>query len=172
MLTNVSRKLGVFAPYSRFLSFPNICVRRDTPYSPSFILDLPISADKNMHHVIDFVFLPSFNDPTMAVLFQPHQIWTGLVSIAYILLPSTLTDFLTDGTQRHHPPCHPHTQFYASKIPNDHLSRRTPSRRHIPHSLLCIHLRRRRCNCQFPDTRQPKLTERTTLREWMGFPCL
>ncbi|KAK7451137.1 mRNA cleavage and polyadenylation factor subunit [Stygiomarasmius scandens] len=50
---------------------------RDIPYSPSFILDLPFSVDKNIHHVIDFVFLPGFNNPTMALLFQPQQTWTG-----------------------------------------------------------------------------------------------
>ncbi|KAG7097937.1 hypothetical protein E1B28_005248 [Marasmius oreades] len=50
---------------------------RDIPYSPSFILDLPISVDKNMHHIIDFVFLPGFNSPTLAVLFQPQPTCTG-----------------------------------------------------------------------------------------------
>ncbi|KAF5370352.1 hypothetical protein D9758_007006 [Tetrapyrgos nigripes] len=50
---------------------------RDIPYSPSFILDLPFSVDKSIHHIIDFVFLPGFNNPTMAVLFQPQQTWTG-----------------------------------------------------------------------------------------------
>ncbi|ESK98097.1 cleavage and polyadenylation specific protein [Moniliophthora roreri MCA 2997] len=50
---------------------------RDIPYSPSFILDLPNSVDKDIHHVIDFVFLPGFNNPTMAVLFQPQPTWIG-----------------------------------------------------------------------------------------------
>ncbi|KAL0578769.1 mRNA cleavage and polyadenylation factor subunit [Marasmius crinis-equi] len=50
---------------------------RDIPYSPSFILDLPMSVDSNMHHIIDFVFLPGFNNPTMAVLFQPQLTWMG-----------------------------------------------------------------------------------------------
>ncbi|KAK7059173.1 mRNA cleavage and polyadenylation factor subunit [Paramarasmius palmivorus] len=50
---------------------------RDIPYSPSFILDLPNSVDKDMHHVIDFVFLPGFNNPTIAILFQPQPTWTG-----------------------------------------------------------------------------------------------
>ncbi|KAJ7481615.1 CPSF A subunit region-domain-containing protein [Mycena latifolia] len=50
---------------------------RDVPYSPSFILDLPESVEEHMRNVIDFVFLPGFNNPTMAVLFQTQQTWTG-----------------------------------------------------------------------------------------------
>ncbi|KAJ7135425.1 CPSF A subunit region-domain-containing protein [Mycena crocata] len=50
---------------------------RDVPYSPSFILDLPGSVEENMRNVIDFAFLPGFNNPTMAVLFQTQQTWTG-----------------------------------------------------------------------------------------------
>ncbi|KAJ7757023.1 CPSF A subunit region-domain-containing protein [Mycena metata] len=50
---------------------------RDVPYSPSFILDLPGSVEENMRNVIDFVFLPGFNNPTMAVLFQTQETWTG-----------------------------------------------------------------------------------------------
>ncbi|KAJ6612805.1 CPSF A subunit region-domain-containing protein [Mycena sp. CBHHK59/15] len=50
---------------------------KDVPYSPSFILDLPTSVEENMRNVIDFVFLPGFNNPTMAVLFQTQQTWTG-----------------------------------------------------------------------------------------------
>ncbi|KAK0240309.1 CPSF A subunit region-domain-containing protein [Armillaria nabsnona] len=50
---------------------------RDIPYSPSFILDLPASVDKNIKHVADFSFLPGFNNPTMAILFQTQQTWAG-----------------------------------------------------------------------------------------------
>ncbi|KAJ7779545.1 CPSF A subunit region-domain-containing protein [Mycena olivaceomarginata] len=50
---------------------------RDVPYSPSFILDLTGSVDENMSNLIDFVFLPGYNNPTMAVLFQTQQTWTG-----------------------------------------------------------------------------------------------
>ncbi|KAJ7291148.1 CPSF A subunit region-domain-containing protein [Mycena rebaudengoi] len=50
---------------------------RDVPYSPSFILDLPASVEENMRNVIDFVFLPGFSNPTMAVLYQTQQTWTG-----------------------------------------------------------------------------------------------
>ncbi|KAJ7164986.1 CPSF A subunit region-domain-containing protein [Mycena filopes] len=50
---------------------------RDVPYSPSFILDLPASVEENMRNVIDFVFLPGFNNPTMAILFQTQETWTG-----------------------------------------------------------------------------------------------
>ncbi|KAJ7628553.1 CPSF A subunit region-domain-containing protein [Roridomyces roridus] len=50
---------------------------KDVPYSPSFILDLPASVDENMRNVIDFAFLPGFNNTTLAVLFQTQQTWTG-----------------------------------------------------------------------------------------------
>ncbi|KAI0302807.1 CPSF A subunit region-domain-containing protein [Multifurca ochricompacta] len=50
---------------------------RDVPYSPSFVLDLAASVDEHIRNVVDFVFLPGFNNPTVAVLFQPQQTWTG-----------------------------------------------------------------------------------------------
>ena len=50
---------------------------RDIPYSPSFILDLGTEVDDHIRSVIDFVFLPGFNKPTIAVLFQTQQTWTG-----------------------------------------------------------------------------------------------
>ncbi|KIM78173.1 hypothetical protein PILCRDRAFT_98438 [Piloderma croceum F 1598] len=50
---------------------------RDIPYSPSFILDLAAEVDENIRNVVDFVFLPGFNNPTIAVLFQVQQTWTG-----------------------------------------------------------------------------------------------
>ncbi|KAF8880473.1 CPSF A subunit region-domain-containing protein, partial [Gymnopilus junonius] len=51
--------------------------RGDVPYAPSFILDLPAQVETNLRNVIDFVFLPGFNNPTMAILFQTQQTWTG-----------------------------------------------------------------------------------------------
>ncbi|KAF8633074.1 hypothetical protein AX15_001523 [Amanita polypyramis BW_CC] len=50
---------------------------RDIPYTPSFILDLPTEVEHNIHNIIDFAFLPGFNNPTVALLFQPQQTWTG-----------------------------------------------------------------------------------------------
>ncbi|KAI0784088.1 CPSF A subunit region-domain-containing protein [Abortiporus biennis] len=50
---------------------------RDVPYSPSFILDLPVDVDERIRNVIDFVFLPGYNKPTVAVLFERQQTWTG-----------------------------------------------------------------------------------------------
>ncbi|TCD71004.1 mRNA cleavage and polyadenylation factor subunit [Steccherinum ochraceum] len=50
---------------------------RDVPYSPSFVLDLTADVDERIRHVIDFAFLPGFNSPTVAVLFQRQQTWTG-----------------------------------------------------------------------------------------------
>ena len=50
---------------------------RDVPYSPSFVLDLAADVDEHIRNVVDFVFLPGFNNPTVAVLFQAQQTWTG-----------------------------------------------------------------------------------------------
>ncbi|KAI0088958.1 CPSF A subunit region-domain-containing protein [Irpex rosettiformis] len=50
---------------------------RDVPYSASFILDLTADVDERIRHVIDFVFLPGFTSPTIAVLFQDPQTWTS-----------------------------------------------------------------------------------------------
>lgn len=50
---------------------------RDVPYSPSFVLDLATEVDEHIRNVVDFVFLPGFNNPTVAVLFQAQQTWTG-----------------------------------------------------------------------------------------------
>ena len=52
---------------------------REIPYSPSFILDLSAEVDDRIRNVIDFVFLPGFNNPTVAVLYQQTQTWTGYV---------------------------------------------------------------------------------------------
>lgn len=50
---------------------------RDVPYSPSYILNLSAQVNQDIRHVIDFVFLPGFNNPTLAVLYQTEQTWTG-----------------------------------------------------------------------------------------------
>ncbi|KDQ53751.1 hypothetical protein JAAARDRAFT_136615 [Jaapia argillacea MUCL 33604] len=50
---------------------------RDVPYSPSYILDLNADVDERIHNLIDFVFLPGFNNPTIALICQPQQTWTG-----------------------------------------------------------------------------------------------
>lgn len=61
------------------LSHEHENLRRDIPYSPSFILDFAADVDERIRHVIDFVFLPGFHSPTIAVLFQRQQTWTGYV---------------------------------------------------------------------------------------------
>ncbi|TFY80517.1 hypothetical protein EWM64_g3505, partial [Hericium alpestre] len=50
---------------------------RDVPYSPSFILDFAKDVDESIRNVADFAFLPGFNNPTVAVLFQTQETWTG-----------------------------------------------------------------------------------------------
>ncbi|CAG8726109.1 10005_t:CDS:2, partial [Acaulospora colombiana] len=48
----------------------------DLPYSPSFVLGYN-EIDEHIRNVVDVVFLPGFNTPTVAILFQPGQTWTG-----------------------------------------------------------------------------------------------
>jgi cleavage and polyadenylation specificity factor subunit 1 len=53
---------------------------RDVPYSPSFVLDLINDVDERNWNVIDFVFLPGYNNPTVVVLCQSEQTWAGYVA--------------------------------------------------------------------------------------------
>lgn len=55
-------------------------INRDVPYSPSFVLDLVNDVDERIRNVIDFVFLPGYNNPTVAVLCQSEQTWAGYVA--------------------------------------------------------------------------------------------
>ncbi|KAG2030510.1 CPSF A subunit region-domain-containing protein [Suillus americanus] len=50
---------------------------RDVPYSPIFVLDLVNDVDERIRNVIDFVFLPGYNNLTVAVLCQSEQTWAG-----------------------------------------------------------------------------------------------
>ena len=53
------------------------CIGRDVPYSPSFILDFVTDVEPNLRNVIDFTFLPGYNNPTIAVLCQVEKTWVG-----------------------------------------------------------------------------------------------
>ncbi|KAI7867053.1 CPSF A subunit region-domain-containing protein [Mucor mucedo] len=46
------------------------------PYSPSFLIDLE-TIDPRIKNVIDMVFLADYYEPTLAILFQSEQTWTG-----------------------------------------------------------------------------------------------
>ncbi|KAH8116054.1 cleavage factor protein [Phellopilus nigrolimitatus] len=50
---------------------------KEIPYSPSFIIDFPDDVDIRVRNIVDFAFLPGFNNPTVALLFQTQQTWTG-----------------------------------------------------------------------------------------------
>lgn len=52
---------------------------KDVPYAPSFVLPLK-SIDSDICNVIDYTFLPGFHNPTLAVLCEPRQTWTGRLS--------------------------------------------------------------------------------------------
>ncbi|KAG2134664.1 hypothetical protein BD769DRAFT_1442978 [Suillus cothurnatus] len=53
---------------------------RDVPYSPSFVLDLVNDVDECIRNVIDFVFLPGYHNPTVAMPCQSEQTWAGYVA--------------------------------------------------------------------------------------------
>ncbi|KAF7329846.1 Cleavage and polyadenylation specific protein [Mycena kentingensis (nom. inval.)] len=55
----------------------NVEEHSDVPYAPSYILELPTSVEENMRNIIDFVFLPGFGNPTIAVLYQTQQTYGG-----------------------------------------------------------------------------------------------
>ncbi|KAJ7057084.1 CPSF A subunit region-domain-containing protein [Mycena amicta] len=88
---------------------------RDVPYSPSYILDLPSSVEENMRNVIDFVFLPGFNNPTMAVLYQTQQTWTG--RLKEFKDTCKLAIFAMDVVGQHYP-----TITSVSGLPHDCIS--------------------------------------------------
>ncbi|KAI8973376.1 CPSF A subunit region-domain-containing protein [Mycotypha africana] len=46
------------------------------PYLPSFIIDLK-AIDSRIQNIIDMVFLADYYEPTLAILFQTEQTWTG-----------------------------------------------------------------------------------------------
>ncbi|KAI8067717.1 CPSF A subunit region-domain-containing protein [Gilbertella persicaria] len=46
------------------------------PYLPSFLIDLE-TIDSRIQNVIDMVFLSDYYEPTLAILFQSEQTWTG-----------------------------------------------------------------------------------------------
>ncbi|QRV81748.1 cleavage and polyadenylation specificity factor protein [Ceratobasidium sp. AG-Ba] len=50
---------------------------KEVPYSPSFVLDLPAEVESRIKQVVDIAFLPGFNNPTLAVLYQSELTSTG-----------------------------------------------------------------------------------------------
>ncbi len=54
-------------------------VTREVPYSQSFVLDFSQEVDVKIRNIADFVFLPGFNNVTLAILYQEQQTWTGCV---------------------------------------------------------------------------------------------
>ena len=47
------------------------------PYAPSVILDLTEQVNTEIRNIVDFTFLPGFNEPTVAILYQSNLTWTG-----------------------------------------------------------------------------------------------
>ncbi|EIN09100.1 hypothetical protein PUNSTDRAFT_67240 [Punctularia strigosozonata HHB-11173 SS5] len=73
----ISRCAALALPCDAFAIIPFHQTLEEAPYAPSFILDLTSEVDQRIHNVVDMSFLPGFNNPTVAVLFQPTQTWTG-----------------------------------------------------------------------------------------------
>ena len=72
----------------------------EVPYAPSFILALGTDVDKTIKNVVDIVFLPGLQKPTLAVLFRPHLTWTGNLSrerdtvrVCVVTLDATVSRF-------------------------------------------------------------------------------
>ncbi|KAI0027906.1 CPSF A subunit region-domain-containing protein [Vararia minispora EC-137] len=73
----------------------------DMPYSPSFVLDLHTEVDERIQNVVDFVFLPGFHQPTIAVLFETTRTWTGRLNEHKDTM--RLFIFTLDIVRRHYP---------------------------------------------------------------------
>lgn len=57
-------------------------LRTHQPYAPSFVLALTTDVDASLRNVRDIQFLPGFQNPTIAVLYEPQLTWTGSLSEA------------------------------------------------------------------------------------------
>lgn len=62
--------------YRFIVYFTHLSCIRKWPYYPSFLIDLQ-SIDSRIKNVVDMVFLADYYEPTLAILFQPEQTWTG-----------------------------------------------------------------------------------------------
>lgn len=65
-----------FAVGASGINTPNAMLHRKWPYLPSFLIDLE-TIDGRIKNVIDMVFLSDYYEPTLAILFQSEQTWTG-----------------------------------------------------------------------------------------------
>lgn len=70
------------------------------PYAPSFILSFSEDVDASIRNVRDCVFLPGFQKPMLAVLYEPELTWTGSLSrarlttrVCFITLDLTVTKY-------------------------------------------------------------------------------
>ena len=57
-------------------------VLSELPYAPSFVLSLANDVDAGIKNVRDILFLPGFQKPTLAVLYESQLTWTGSLSVA------------------------------------------------------------------------------------------
>lgn len=54
----------------------SLTCRSDVPYSPSFVLPLT-DVSPSIRNIQDFLFLPGFHSPTLAILYTPVHTWAG-----------------------------------------------------------------------------------------------
>ncbi|KZT36486.1 hypothetical protein SISSUDRAFT_989137 [Sistotremastrum suecicum HHB10207 ss-3] len=71
-----SRCAALLLPHDALAILPFNQSQDLIPYSPSFVLDLH-DISHEIRNIIDFVFLPGLIHPTLAILFQTQQTWTG-----------------------------------------------------------------------------------------------
>jgi len=59
-----------------------------------------VQLDQNLRNVIDFVVLPGFNNPTLAMPFQTERTWTGCaLSLANLIHHIHILSAITDITK-------------------------------------------------------------------------
>lgn len=46
------------------------------PYLPSYVVEIA-DIDDRIRHILDIQFLPEYNEPTIAILFEPTLTWAG-----------------------------------------------------------------------------------------------
>ncbi|WFD45280.1 mRNA cleavage and polyadenylation factor subunit [Malassezia psittaci] len=72
----------------------------ELPYAPSFLLSLPNQVDASIKNLRDLLFLPGFQKPTLAVLYEAQLTWTGNLSeekqtmrVCFITLDWTISHY-------------------------------------------------------------------------------
>ena len=78
----------------------DIPLLEQVPYMPSFVLSFRDDIDEHIHNVRDCVFLPGFQNSTLAVLYESQLTWTGSLTqarrtmqVCFVTLDLTVTKY-------------------------------------------------------------------------------